>query len=223
MRRGLFDLRAYIPGMRFLHMNEKMIGPVGYWDELQQYQLNVLQANGLKPGHSILDLGCGPLQGGIAFIRYLDESRYTGVDINRRPLHAAYQQVVRHGLAGKSPRFICSKMFGDEHLAEATFDFIWVSQLLYLFDENKLAEVLAFARHRLRPGGKLLGDIVHPDRYESMVYPKCGYLRHTVEQIQRLAESARMRVRSLGGILQYRYPSRLSLRTNLMLEITRTP
>jgi SAM-dependent methyltransferase len=223
MRRRLFDLRAYVPGLRFLHLNEKMIGPVGYWNELQRYQFNVLRINGLKPWHALLDLGCGPLQGGIAFIRYLDESRYTGVDIKLKPVQAAYEQVVRNGLAGKNPRFICSRTFGDDHLGESTFDFIWVSQLLYLFDENNLSELLSMARRRLSPGGKLLGDIIHPDRYESIVYPGCGYLRYTVEQVQRLAEAAGMRARSLGQIMHYRYPSRLTHRTNLMLEFTRMP
>jgi SAM-dependent methyltransferase len=221
IRRKLYDLRAYVPGMRFRHLNEKMIGPVGYWNELQQYQFNVLEANGLKPGHSLLDLGCGPLQGGVAFIRYLNESRYTGVDLKAKPLQAAYEQVVRHGLAAKNPRFVCSRKFGDEQLAESTFDFIWISQLLYLFDGATLAELLAFAHRRLKPTGKLLGDILHPGRYESIVYPNCGYRRHTVEQLQRLAEAAGMRVRPLGEISQYDYPSRLSYQSNLMLEITR--
>ena len=61
--RKLYDLRALVPGLSFHHQCETMVGPVGYWKELQQYQFNVLQNNGLKPEHSLLDLGSGPLQG----------------------------------------------------------------------------------------------------------------------------------------------------------------
>jgi cyclopropane fatty-acyl-phospholipid synthase-like methyltransferase len=54
---------------------------LGFWHELQSYQLNTLKENGLRAEHSLLDIGCGPLQGGLAFIKYLEESKYFGIDI----------------------------------------------------------------------------------------------------------------------------------------------
>lgn len=220
-RRGLYELRAFVPGMRFDHKCERMVGPVGYWKELQQYQVNVLLANGLKPGHSLLDLGCGPLQGGIPLIRYLEAGRYTGVDIAAANIEAACRQVVRHDLALKNPRLIHSAKFGDDHLSGATFDFIWVSQLLYLFDEPTMSVLMEFVSRRLNPGGKFLGDIVNPEKRASVSALYSDYVPHTLESMQRVAQAAGLQMRSLGEIVQYNYPPRLTLRQSLMLEFTR--
>ncbi len=220
-RRGLYDLRAFVPGLSFDHKCEKMIGPVGFWKELQQYQFNVLHANGLKPEHSLLDLGCGPLQGGIVFIGYLDAGKYTGVDLLAENVDAACRQVIRHKLVSNNPRLIQSAKFGDDFLAEASFDFIFVSQLLYLFDERTMAVLLAFIRRRLNTGGKFLGDIVNPEKHASVSAHYSTYIPHTFESIQRLALAEGLSVRSLGEIIQYKYPARLTLRQSLMLEFTR--
>lgn len=80
LRRSLYGLRAYIPGLRERHRLEVMVGPLGFWDKLQRYQLNVLQQNGMEAGHTLMDIGCGPLQGGVAFIKYLNASCYVGID-----------------------------------------------------------------------------------------------------------------------------------------------
>ncbi|MEO6995116.1 MAG: class I SAM-dependent methyltransferase [Lacunisphaera sp.] len=221
IRRGLYDLRAFVPGLSFDHKCERMIGPVGYWKELQQYQFNVLQANGLKAEHSLLDLGCGPLQGGIAFIRYLNTGKYTGVDLLAENVDAACRQVIRHHLVSKNPRLIQSAKFGDDFLAEASFDFIFVSQLLYLFDDATMAVLMAFIRRRLNAGGKFLGDIVNPEKHATVSAHYSSYIPHTFESIQRLARTEGLSVRSLGEIIQYQYPARLTLRQSLMLEFTK--
>lgn len=198
-----------------------MIGPVGYWKKLQQYQFNVLKANGLKPEHALLDLGCGPLQGGIAFIRYLDVSRYTGVDIIPANVDAACQQIVLHRLGTKNPRIIHSGHFGEETLGEASFDFIFASQILYILDEKTVSEMLAVVGRRLRPGGKFLGDIVNPEKHATVSALYAAYFPHSMELIQRLAGAHGLQVRSLGEILQYHYPAKLTLRQSLMLEFTK--
>ena len=221
VRRQIYGFRAYVPGLRFQHLRETMVGPVGYWDELQQYQFNVLVANGLRPDHALLDLCCGPLQGGIAFIRYLDAGGYVGVDIRAPNLAAGYRQILDHDLAAKNPRLIRSETFGRDFLGDAKFDFIFVSQTLYLFDDAKTAQLLALARRVLKPGGKFLGDILKPELHASLIYPNCGWLCHTVESMKSIAESQGMEVRSLGGLRQFQYPAKLSLSSNLMLEFTR--
>src|SRR5437588_11759454 len=38
---------------------EKLVGPRGVWIHLQQYQFNILSSMGLRPHHSLLDVGCG--------------------------------------------------------------------------------------------------------------------------------------------------------------------
>lgn len=222
VRRQIYGLRTYVPGLRFQHLRETMVGPVGYWDELQQYQFNVLAANGLKPNHTLLDICCGPLQGGMAFIRHLDVGGYVGVDISAPNLAAGYRQILDQDLVGKNPRLIQSANFGSEYLGgEARFDFVFVSQTLYLFDDEQLGHLFALAHRVLKPGGKFLGDILKPEMHASLIYPNCGWLRHTLDSVQVVAESQGLEVRCLGGLHQFQYPAKLSLGSNLMLEFTR--
>jgi len=217
----MYGLRAYIPGLRDFHRYEAMVGPLGYWRELQKYQLQLLVANGLKPDHRLLDIGCGPLQGGIAFIKYLNRKGYAGIDLDPLRIQAAHQQIARHRLADKSPNVQVSETFGKAELGSDSFDFVWASQILYYFNDNIMADLLATIRPRLNPGGKLLGDVFAPDHYEFRFPEHPGrYVRHTPESLQMLAQKHGFHVRGLGTIGDFGYPKRLSLRTNLLFEFT---
>ena len=220
VRRWIYGLRAYLPWTRDHHRMETMIGPVGYWDELQNYQLNVLTSRGAKPEHNLLDLACGPLQGGVAFIRYLNSANYIGVDINPDHLDAANLLIARNRLAGKNARLIVSATYGEELLNGTRFDYIWASQILYLFDEAKIAEVFAFIKRRLKPEGKFLGDIINPLHYEALLYPRCGFIRHEVDALTRIAEAQGLHLQLLGELKEFNYPKRLQLRSSLLLEFT---
>ena len=221
-RRRAYGLRAFVPGLRERHRLEAMVGPLGFWKELQRYHLQLLQTHGLKPGHTLLDIGCGPLQGGVPFIKYLESNGYTGLDIDPTRIEAARKQIARHNLAAKNPRVFVSSSFGREELCDETFDFMWASQVLYYFDVGTMSDLLGMARQRLNPGGKFLGDVFALDHYEFRHPENAGkYVRHTPESMQALAARHELKVRCLGTIGQFGYPKRLSLRTNLLFEITR--
>lgn len=221
-RRNAYGLRAFIPGLREHHRLEKMVGPLGFWKQLQRYHLQLLQTNGLLPHHTLLDIGCGPLQGGLAFIRYLKPGSYTGIDIDPVRIQAANEQVARHRLTEKKPGLFVSSSFGQDELGNQTFDFMWASQILYYFGEAAMSELLQMVVKRLNGGGKFLGDVFTPDHYE-FKYPEHagGYVRHTAESMQAIAAKHGLTARCLGTIEQFGYPKRLSLRSNLLFEITR--
>jgi|GEM_PF-1722073 len=221
-RRRAYGLRAFVPGLREHHRLEAMVGPLGFWNALQRYHLQLLQSNGLKPEHTLLDIGCGPLQGGIAFIRYLNPNGYTGIDIDPVRIQAATAQVNRHRLAAKHPRLFVSSSFGEQELGDQTFDFMWASQILYYFDEVGMGALLEMVKKRLNAGGKFLGDVFALDHYEFRFPEHAGkYVRHTPESMEILTARHGLKSRCLGTIEQFGYPKRLSLRTNLLFEISR--
>ena len=120
---------------------EKLVGPLGVWPQLQQYQFNVLTRLGLEPHHSIVDIGCGPITVGLKLISYLDRGNYVGLDSLSEPLVEAYRAVVEHSLAEKNPTLVCSSTFGKDELGDRQFDYVWVSQLSYHLDEVQTARL----------------------------------------------------------------------------------
>ncbi|MDH3264353.1 MAG: class I SAM-dependent methyltransferase [Paracoccaceae bacterium] len=55
----------------------------GLWDKLGNLQFECLTANGLKPEHKLLDIGCGALRLGALAVPYLMPGNYYGTDINK--------------------------------------------------------------------------------------------------------------------------------------------
>src|SRR5260370_28821072 len=77
----------------------------GQWDEIGQLQFYFLKKNGLRADHSLLDIGCGCLRGGVHFIEYLEPDRYVGLDINQPLLDAVYDiELAAAGLQDRLPR-----------------------------------------------------------------------------------------------------------------------
>jgi SAM-dependent methyltransferase len=219
VRRRLYGVRSIIPGLRERHRLEKMVGPLGFWTALQRYHLELLTRNGLKHNHRLLDVGCGPLLGGIKFIEYLDPNNYVGYDIDPVRIETAKEQIKKHKLETKKPRIFVSSDFGASELRE-TFDFIWASQMLYYFDDEKLKGIFRTVATQLAPGGKFLGDVFELDHYEFR-FPELGkYVRHTPESMQKVAAHAGLNCTLLGTIGEFGYPKRLSLRKNLLFELT---
>jgi SAM-dependent methyltransferase len=52
----------------------------GKWDEIGHLQFDFMCAQGLRPEHVFLDIGCGSFRGGIHFIPYLNKGNYLAID-----------------------------------------------------------------------------------------------------------------------------------------------
>lgn len=90
--------------------HRRMVG--GMWDEIGKLQFDFMVDRGLRPHHTLLDMGCGPLRGGLHFIDYLDTGNYYGIDINRSLIAAAEIELRHAGLADKHPKLAVSDDFG---------------------------------------------------------------------------------------------------------------
>jgi SAM-dependent methyltransferase len=220
LRRNIYGMRRFIPFMREQHLLEDMVGPLGYWKELQSYQLNTLITNGLKPQHKLLDLGCGPLQGGIAFIKYLGKNNYYSIDIRQGSIDAGAKQIKKYKLESKNPYLSLSDSFGRKELNQVKFDFIWASQILYYFDDQKLRTLMDWISVSLQKDGKFLGDIIGPKHYEFKT-KEHNWVLHTNESLDKIANQYNLKVNNLGEIEKFNYPKRLSLKSNNLIEITK--
>jgi SAM-dependent methyltransferase len=80
-------------------------GGAAGWDQRGRFQLEFLKSRGMTEGHSLADVGCGPLRAGSHLIRYLDAGNYCGVDYNPDFIRVAREAVAQDaGLARKAPR-----------------------------------------------------------------------------------------------------------------------
>jgi SAM-dependent methyltransferase len=73
------------------------------WKQIGRLQFNYLKEHGLKPGHYVLEIGCGNLRAGWRIIRYLRPGHYYGVDISPDVILAAQDTIATQGLTGKVP------------------------------------------------------------------------------------------------------------------------
>jgi SAM-dependent methyltransferase len=222
VRRRMYSMRSWIPGLRHRHRLESLVGPLGYWNQLQRYQFRVVTELGLQHDHTLLDIGCGPLQGGAAFIRHLAPGRYVGVDLKPAAISAASDEISRHQLWAKRPTLIFSGHFGADQLGDMQFDFFWLSQILYYFDDEMLHRLLALATRRLHPAGIIAGDILGPRTDSSFLHSRHPRPpAHTPESIDSIARAHGFRAIVLGTLHEFGYPSKLNLSQNLLLKITR--
>ena len=77
----------------------------GLWEEMGRLQLDFLISQGMKPCHTLLDIGCGTLRLGNLAARYLDPCNYWGTDLNDEFLDEGFKnEIIPQNLSGKLPR-----------------------------------------------------------------------------------------------------------------------
>ena len=202
---------------------DSLVGPYGYWDQLQQYQFNFLLAQGLKKHHTLLDMGCGPLQGGLAFIDYLDPGSYTGIDMCHEPLTEAYRLIAEKKLVHKNPILINSNTFGRKELIDKKFDYIWISQLFYHLDDQHIHKLFQQLTNYMKPNSIILGDIIgYPNNVkDDSHWRHFRFHVHSVEFLEKTAVQYDLLLAPIGTIKDFGYPEEINLHTNQMLKITK--
>jgi SAM-dependent methyltransferase len=143
--------------------HRRAIGYVEEWDVHGPRQLEFLQEQGLKPEHYLLDVGCGPLRGGVHFIGYLAPGHYYGVDKNAKVLETARElELKRYGVEDKNPTLVAMDNFDFARLGQ-TFDYMWAQSVFTHLPLNSIIRAVVSAEQVLKPGGKFLATF-----YENM-------------------------------------------------------
>ena len=129
-----------------------LVGPAQLWELKRSFQVTFLKAAGLLPEHTLLDLGCGTLRGGIPLIDYLQSGHYVGIESRQNVLDEGRKELAEAGLEHKQPLLIASPDASTLDL-EQRFDFIWAFSVLIHMSNDVLARSLGFvARHLARDG-----------------------------------------------------------------------
>jgi SAM-dependent methyltransferase/2-polyprenyl-3-methyl-5-hydroxy-6-metoxy-1,4-benzoquinol methylase len=127
----------------------------GKWDQIGALQFEFLKAQGLRPHHKLLDVGCGSLRGGVHFVRYLDPAGYFGLDINPSLLDAGYDvELGALGLQDRLPRanLVCDAEF-EAGGPDGVFDYAIAQSVFTHLSLNRIRQCLAKVARVMRPGG----------------------------------------------------------------------
>ncbi|HEY3070429.1 MAG TPA: class I SAM-dependent methyltransferase [Gaiellaceae bacterium] len=144
--------------------HRRTIGNVPLWEELGRLQFTYLIEQGLRPEHYLLDVGCGPLRGGVHFIRYLEPGRYHGVDKNQDALEEARErELTPDEIAEKRPVLMAMSDFGFERLGQA-FDYAIAQSVFTHLYLNEIVRCLVNIDRVLKPGGRFYATFfLNPD------------------------------------------------------------
>ncbi|MGY5128345.1 class I SAM-dependent methyltransferase [Streptomyces nigrescens] len=123
------------------------------WLALGEMQFDYLAEHGLKPGHRMLDIGCGNLRAGWRFIAYLDAGNYYGIDISPDILISAKQTLTTYELQDKLPHLTITQDLKLDFLPSAHFDVVHAHSVFSHSPLDVIDECLAHVGRILAPGG----------------------------------------------------------------------
>lgn len=184
----------------------------GLWETVGPLQAEFLVAQGLRPEHRLLDVGCGALRAGVHLIRHLDAGRYHGIDASAELLAAARVEIDRHGLAGKAPRLHRDEHF-DVGAFGAQFDFAIAHSLFTHLPVNSILVCLRRVEEVLRPGGRLYATFFEnpkgtrqievlshegTDPLPLQTYPDADPYHYGVDLFEWLCDGTGLRVEYIG-------------------------
>jgi SAM-dependent methyltransferase len=190
--------------------HRRTIGYVEEWEQHGRAQFDYLVSQGLEPQHYFLDIGCGPLRGGVHFIRYLEAGHYFGVEKNPDVVEAAEQiEIPRYGLEQKRPTVRADETFDVSVFGQA-FDYAWAQSVFTHLTVNSIIRCLMNVEKVLAPGGRFLATFyeneqgkrnLDPIRQSPQVvsYFDRDSFHYDVGTFEWICEGTSLSVRYLGG------------------------
>jgi len=198
---------------------EAMAGPPGVWQECRDFQIDFLKQRGLTPEETVLDIGCGPLRGGVPLIQYLNSEHYVGFDIRPAVVSEAQAQIAKLDLSDKKPDVFVSRSFGRDELGDRTFDFVWCFQVLYHLEDHLAEQCLEQIARFLGSDAVCFANVnVVGGSGRWLEFP---FLKRSIEFYESLAEKCGLSIRSLGQLKDFGYTRKVAGQHNYMLELRR--
>jgi SAM-dependent methyltransferase len=135
----------------------------GMWEQMGRLQFDFLIAQGLRPHHYLLDVGCGSLRAGVKVLPYLEPGHYYGIDISQEILDAGWMVVEREGLQARAPRLVRMDDFNFASLGRA-FDFALAQSVFTHVPLNSIIRCLMNIDKVLAPGGRFFATFFENPR-----------------------------------------------------------
>ncbi|MEV4349811.1 class I SAM-dependent methyltransferase [Actinoplanes sp. NPDC049596] len=173
-------VRPYIPAMG-RHWMLFLYDPFTRLAGLSHVHGELLDRAGVRPGHRVLEIGCGPGDLLVRLGRRVPEADLTGIDPDPAALRRARRKAARRGAP---VRFTLA--YADElPLPDDSVDRVLSSYMLHHLDEEPQVAAMREVRRVLRPGGELhLVDADGTRRPGTRGHQHPRLAGHTPERIQ---------------------------------------
>lgn len=188
------------------HEARSMVG--GMWDEIGTLQIQFLKNQGLRPHHTLIDIGCGCLRGGVHFVRYLELGKYYGIDINQSLIDAGVKELEKAGIADRKVQLRTTDKFAMASFGQR-FDYgIGISLFTHLF-ANHIVRCLVEARKVMKPTSRFFFSFFeapHSAHLEEIVHSPGGKVskydsdpfHYSIEEMEWFAKVAGLRMILIG-------------------------
>lgn len=158
----------------------------GMWESIGRLQLDFLVEHGLEPRHTLLDIACGSLRGGVHLIPYLDPGNYLGIDkeaaLIKRGLTRELPRAVREA---KRPEFVVSGTFEFGRFSKPA-DFSLAQSLFTHLNERDLDLCMRALRANVAAGHQLFATFTpgaHTNEGRSHAHATFSYPPPRLEEI----------------------------------------
>jgi len=141
--------------------------------------LDVLKELGLRPGHRVLDVGCGILRTALYLIPYIGPGNYIGTEIS--PERVARGRKLLLDPSGISPQAYKTVIINSNELHELTgtqlFDYIWANSVFTHMPFSDVRALLRAAKSLLKEEGQFVftytaGEHVAQTKIKDFSYPE---------------------------------------------------
>lgn len=159
---------GFIPDAVDKGRHRSIIG--GRWEETGWIQMKMLVEEGLRPKHSLLDIGCGPLRTGCRAVPFLNPGNYWGTDLSGALMRKGYAEELSEGDRFRLPRrqLVEDADFSFPGVPQA-FDYILCFAVFTHLPMNHLRRgLLQVARHFARFDKFLFTVFLAPDAAASL-------------------------------------------------------
>jgi len=136
----------------------QMVGDPTFWKMKQDFQINFLKGQGLKPNQKLMDIGCGTLRGGIPLINYLEEGNYYGVEVREKVLNEGRKELQEEKLEDKKPVLIHFNDFNELNLEEE-FDVMFAFSVLIHLSDDICEKCFQFVGRHLADSGSFFANV----------------------------------------------------------------
>lgn len=145
------------------------------WSRRGRFQRELLRSLGLVQGHSLLDVGCGPIRAGVHFIEFLDPGNYCGVDFNPSFVESANRLIESGPLTSKSPQIFLIDEFEVGRLGRK-FDYLLCFSVLNHCTDSERHLFFDRIKCAMHQDSRLV--VTHGDWFDAERYDVAGLLQH---------------------------------------------